>query len=63
MITNAGLRPGQSLVLTKALGIGVLSTAIGRVYRRAAIAAAVASMTRLNAERPGRGRRRDRAPT
>lgn len=51
MITNAGLRPDQSLVLTKALGIGVLSTAIkAAVADEAASAAAIASMTRLNAE-------------
>jgi selenide,water dikinase len=51
MITNAGLRPGQSVVLTKALGIGVLSTAIkASVADAAAIDAAVASMTRLNDE-------------
>jgi selenide,water dikinase len=30
MLTNAGLRPGQSLVLTKPLGIGVISTALKR---------------------------------
>ncbi len=51
LITNAGLRPGQSLVLTKALGIGVLSTAIkADVADAAAVDAAIASMTRLNAE-------------
>lgn len=51
MITNAGLRAGQSLVLTKALGIGILSTAIkAGVADEAATTAAVASMTRLNAE-------------
>lgn len=50
IITNAGLRPGQALVLTKALGIGVLSTAIkASVADDEAVAAAVASMTRLNA--------------
>lgn len=51
LITNAGLRPGQALVLTKPLGIGVLSTAIkGGAADDAAVEAAVASMTRLNAE-------------
>lgn len=51
IITNAGLRPGQVLVLTKALGIGVLSTAIKASAADAgAVDAAVASMTRLNAE-------------
>ena len=49
MLTNAGLRPGDDLVLTKALGIGVIATAIKRgVAPDAAVDAAVASMTRLN---------------
>lgn len=50
MLTNAGLVPGQALVLTKPLGVGVLTTAIKKegplpddVY-----AALVGSMTRLN---------------
>ncbi len=49
LLTNAGLRPGQDIVLTKALGVGVLTTAIKR--GRATIEqsdAAVASMVRLN---------------
>jgi selenide,water dikinase len=51
MLTNAGLRPGDALVLTKPLGIGVVTTAIKRgVAPDDVIAAAVASMTRLNAE-------------
>ena len=51
LITNAGLRPGQALVLTKPLGIGVLSTAIkAGAADAAAVEAAIASMTRLNAE-------------
>ncbi len=51
LITNAGLRSGQRLVLTKALGIGVLATAIkAAVADEAAVAVAVSSMTRLNAE-------------
>ena len=51
MLTNAGLRPGQTLVLTKPLGIGVITTAIkGGVADEAVVAAAVASMTRTNAE-------------
>ena len=51
LITNAGLRAGQTLVLTKPLGIGVLSTAIkADVADAAAVDAAIASMTRLNAE-------------
>jgi selenide,water dikinase len=49
MLTNAGLRPGQELLLTKPLGIGVVSTAIkaGRAPEPL-VDAAVASMTRLN---------------
>ena len=49
ILTNAGLRPGQDLVLTKPLGIGVLTTAIkADVASEAEAAGAVASMTRLN---------------
>ena len=49
MLTNAGLRPGQSLVLTKPLGIGIISTALKRGSADdETVAAAVASMTRLN---------------
>ncbi len=49
LLTNAGLRAGQDIVLTKALGVGVLTTAIknGRATNDQA-AAAVASMVRLN---------------
>ncbi len=51
ILTNAGVRAGQSLVLTKALGIGVVATAIKRAQAPAAVVdAAVASMTRLNAQ-------------
>jgi selenide,water dikinase len=50
MLTNAGLRPGQSLVLTKPLGIGVISTALKRgAADEATVQGAVASMSRLNA--------------
>ncbi len=49
LLTNAGLRPGDALVLTKPLGIGVVTTAIKRdAAPRSVIDAAVASMTRLN---------------
>ncbi len=49
LLTNAGLRPGQDIVLTKALGVGVLTTAIKNGRASAAQAdAAVASMVRLN---------------
>ncbi len=49
ILTNAGLRPGDSLVLTKALGAGVVATALkaGKAPDEV-VAAAVASMTRLN---------------
>jgi selenide, water dikinase len=50
VLTNAGLRPGDALVLSKPLGIGVVTTAIKRGGAPAAvIEAAVASMTKLNA--------------
>jgi selenide,water dikinase len=49
ILTNAGFRPDQELILTKPLGIGVVSTAIkaGRAPQPL-VEAAVASMTRLN---------------
>lgn len=48
-LTNAGLRPGQDLILTKPLGIGVITTAIKADVADAETAAgAVASMIRLN---------------
>lgn len=49
LLTNAGLRAGQDIVLTKPLGVGVLTTAIknGRATPEQADAA-VASMVRLN---------------
>jgi selenide,water dikinase len=51
ILSNAGVRAGQSLVLTKALGVGVVATAIKRGRAPAAVVeAAVASMTRLNAQ-------------
>ena len=49
LMTNAGLRPGQDLILTKPLGVGVITTAIKADVASASEAAdAVASMTRLN---------------
>jgi selenide,water dikinase len=47
--TNAGARPGDALILTKALGTGVVATAIkfGRAPGDVA-SAAIASMTELN---------------
>ena len=49
IMTNAGLQPGQDLILTKPLGVGVITTAIkaDRASDKVS-AAAVASMTRLN---------------
>ena len=48
---NAGAQPGDALVLTKALGTGIIATALkaGRAPE-AAVAQAVESMLRLNAE-------------
>ena len=49
ILTNAGLRRGQDIVLTKPLGVGVITTAIkADVAPDDVTAAAVASMTRLN---------------
>ncbi len=51
VLTNAGLIEGQTLVLTKPLGVGVITTAIKADKAPADIAAAaVESMTRLNDE-------------
>lgn len=50
LLTNAGLRPGQVLVLTKPLGIGIVTTAIKRgLAPDGAADAAIASMIRSNA--------------
>jgi selenide,water dikinase len=49
LLTNAGLRPGDALVLTKPLGVGVIATALKRdAAPDEAVDAAVASMVRLN---------------
>ncbi len=50
IVTNAGARPGDLLLLTKPLGTGILTTALkrGRIDE-AALAPAVAQMTTLNA--------------
>ncbi len=51
LITNAGLRAEQTLILTKPLGIGVISTALkAGSAPDAVVAAAVEQMTKLNAE-------------
>ncbi len=55
LLTNAGLQPGQDLVLTKPLGIGIVATAMkrgmpeGRQYATLA-QSAITSMTTLNAD-------------
>ncbi len=49
ILTNAGLRAGQDLILTKPLGVGIITTAIKAAsVGEESIDAAVASMTRLN---------------
>jgi len=49
ILTKAGARPGDILVLTKPLGVGLITTALkGRVAEPAHLAAAVESMLRLN---------------
>jgi selenide,water dikinase len=49
VLTNGGARPGDRLLLTKALGTGVISTAIKKgVAKQEWIDAAVGSMTTLN---------------
>jgi selenide,water dikinase len=49
ILTNAGARPGQALVLTKPLGTGVIATALKAGHAPAdAVAAATSAMARLN---------------
>lgn len=51
MLTNAGLQPHQDLILTKPLGIGVITTAIkADMVNPQVVQGAVASMTKLNAQ-------------
>ncbi|HVM39271.1 MAG TPA: selenide, water dikinase SelD, partial [Acidimicrobiia bacterium] len=57
LLTNAGARPGDALVLTKAIGTGIVATTLKRTAETGppagfdeAYAAAVDSMTRLNEE-------------
>ena len=60
IVTNAGARPGDILVLTKPIGTGVLTTALKRdLVTGADLAPAVKSMTTLNA---GAGRALRAAP-
>jgi selenide,water dikinase len=50
VVTNAGARPGDALVLTKPIGTGILTTALKRdLLPAAALAEAVGVMTTLNA--------------
>ncbi len=47
--TNAGARPGDALVLTKAIGTGVISTALKRgIAQEAHVRASIESMLQLN---------------
>ena len=48
VLTNAGAQPGDALILTKAIGTGVLYTALKAELFPAGVAAAAASMTQLN---------------
>ena len=49
MLTNAGLAPDQDLILTKPLGVGVITTAIkAGIAGKEIITAAVTSMIQLN---------------
>ncbi len=51
MLTNAGFRPGQDVVLTKALGVGIAATAIKAGQAAdTLVGEMVASTTRLNDE-------------
>lgn len=49
IVSNAGARPGDALVLTKPIGTGVLTTAVKRnAAPESVLATAIASMTTLN---------------
>ncbi len=49
MMTNAGLKPGQALIITKPLGVGIVTTAIKNDKASDDVAAAaIASMSALN---------------
>jgi len=49
VITNAGARPGEHLVLTKPIGTGIIATAVkGGLAGEEAVAASTASMVLLN---------------
>lgn len=58
VLSNRGARPGQAVVLTKALGTGVISQAIKKqVATGDQLAAAIVSMTTLNRDALATGRR------
>ena len=48
VLTNAGARPGDALILTKALGTGILTTGAKADMFSEGVAAAISSMTALN---------------
>jgi selenide, water dikinase len=51
ILTNAGVRDGDALVLTKALGVGIMATALKRgAAEPVLVDAAVGSMIRLNGD-------------
>jgi selenide,water dikinase len=56
VITNAGGKPGDALVLTKPLGAGAVSTALKHGIEDAPLAEAVAVMTTLNRDGAGAAR-------
>ncbi len=56
VITNAGGRPGDKLVLTKPLGAGVVSTALKRGMPEVPLELAVEVMTTLNRDAAARAR-------
>ena len=61
ILTNAGGRPGDALVLTKPLGAGAVSTAVKRGLPGAPLAEAVEVMTTLNRDAAVAARERRRA--
>ncbi len=55
VLTNSGARPGDAIVLTKPIGLGVISTAVKREAANPdLLAAAIEVMTTLNAARATR---------
>lgn len=49
IMTNAGLQPGDALILTKPIGTGIIATAVkGRLASSEAVDAMIQSMTTLN---------------